>query len=161
SILWSQCALAANTSWSFTLDNTALTFKMVESVNTVTVCGSMTYPATGFTKFTVAASATVNAVLCTTSGALAPTAGTIFYSLQVPGLALITEPIETNEKQLVYAVSSGPCPTGDYNSVFLFNQEDPGGTNNFSLDSQPAFGVFSWTNATSTAWILNLYNLSS
>lgn len=149
--------LLAATDWTWTLTGATYvtgtgTFSASEATTSTSMSGTYTRPTTGFVKLTRTA--------CT--GSECAGAASTIYGVEVPGLALIIQPVlgsPTLETQPIYTLVSGSCPTSDFSSNFAFVQWS--GSNDTTDPTQVAAGVVSWTNASHILSITNVYNVTS
>lgn len=152
------CFFASGTSawavkdWTFSMPSGSTgTFTASEAQNSVSISGSIVRQSNNFIRQTITS--------CT--GGLCPALPKTVFGLELTGFSLFTQPILTDETQLISTAASGSCPSTTWNGVFTFASWDSGTTNNVNLPTQPVFGTFSWNPTLNRLTIASMYNLSN
>lgn len=85
------------------------------------------------------------------SGTGAPNAGEEAYGLEIPGFAFFLKPIGSGSSEPIVMVSSGSCPTSNFESNWIIAKYQDAGTPNANTDGfGSASFVVSGSNATGT-----------
>lgn len=92
------------------------------------------------------------------SGTDAPTAGDQAWGLEVPGYALILQPIKTGSDQIVATISAGSCPTEDFSANWVIVKKS--GSANADDIGRDFFGEFAYTASTESAVLPAKYALA-
>jgi hypothetical protein len=120
----------AGSTWESTIraDGT-FTLKETDQEPDLVVDGTYTTLSTGFMKLTVTSA----------SGTGAPTAGSLAYGLEIPGVVFLLKPIGSSASQLIPMVVGGACPSADvaYNWIDVKNESSA-----FTISTADQAGTF-------------------
>lgn len=136
-------AHALVTEWDWTLSGQTMidgtgTFSASESNSGAAFTGTFRRWSSGFIALTITA-------ISDTGGGLTPGVNSVVYAVEIPGVALIVQPVLTGETQIAAMSGQSTCPpaTNLYTS-WVFTQWNTGYNYNVNNALQPAMGDMDW-----------------
>ncbi len=126
-------------------------YPSIGATSDYTVQGDYTRQSSGFITLTVTGG----------SGTGGPSVGSEAWAVEVPGYAFLLRPVD--DDQLVAMVTSGACPTADFDANWVVVKKDDNQNGNAGADlaNNDFFGTFNYDFATTTASLPELRALSS
>lgn len=141
--------------WTMSISGTTYTISMTDGSDSLSVTTTGSDLTSGHKKLTVTSATAAGS-------ASAPSTGDVAHAVEVPGVAFLLKPMDP-DAETIAMVSSGTCPTSDFNANWVIGGRDYSVSSNSTATntSKDWLGDISWNTTTGDATFSSQYNMET